>query len=685
MSSLTDEEVDQLRLDLQEAVVKCSERCLYQSAKWLAELANGLRSKPKVDDEAEDSQMSDPDGIPVHEDLPTSQQLHVLYAPNKDAYEARLEAREITKYLLAKSFFDCKEFDRCSAVFIQEKFPPPIVPVSANSNRKGKGKAPANLSPSSLGISSELNPMPKLSQKSLFLTLYSKFLAGEKRRDEASEIVLGPADGPPTLNKELGGLAQKLSTWCCELAEREDGTAGSSQGWLEFLYGAILVREKNDEEARKWLLRSIGLCPFNWGAWQELASLVGSVEDLQQILPYLPDHLMTFIFRLFVSQELYQSTEKIHEELSGIEKLFPESLFFKTQRALLYHHSKEFDEAENLFADLLFADPYRLDGLDHYSNILYVMNLRPRLSFLAQSATKVDKFRPETCCVIGNYYSLKSDHEKAIAYFRRALNLDRSFLSAWTLMGHEYVEMKNTHAAIESYRRAIDINRKDYRAWYGLGQTYEVLEMHYYALFYFQRAASLKPYDPKMWQAVGSCFNKMDRPAEAVKALKRALLAGTYYDMHGNGTGTYIGNIPEGGMMNGVMDPEVLFQIALMYEKMSEWEEAAAFMELTLAQEDGRDGGVRMNAFAGDDGDDDDDEDGGGRARIAGGAGGAGVGVGVTPTTSKARMWLAKYEFMKGGLQRSLELANELCHDGVEVEEAKALVRDLRARMERGE
>jgi hypothetical protein len=33
-------------------------------------------------------------------------------------------------------------------------------------------------------------------------------------------------------------------------------------------------------------------------------------------------------------------------------------------------------------------------------------------------------------------------------YFRRALKLNHNYLSAWTLMGHEYVEMKNTPAAI---------------------------------------------------------------------------------------------------------------------------------------------------------------------------------------------------------------------------------------------
>ena len=34
MGLLSDHEVYQLRSALQDAVIKCSERCLYQSAKW---------------------------------------------------------------------------------------------------------------------------------------------------------------------------------------------------------------------------------------------------------------------------------------------------------------------------------------------------------------------------------------------------------------------------------------------------------------------------------------------------------------------------------------------------------------------------------------------------------------------------------------------------------------------------
>ena len=120
-----------------------------------------------------------------------------------------------------------------------------------------------------------------------------------------------------------------------------------------------------------------------------------------------------------------------------------------------------------MFDQIVQADPYRLDDLDVYSNILYVMEKSSKLAYLAQLATRVDKFRVETCCIVGttsprfiltrkgNYYSLKSEHEKAVAYFRQALKVNRNYLAAWTLLGHEYLELKNTTAAVEAYRRAV--------------------------------------------------------------------------------------------------------------------------------------------------------------------------------------------------------------------------------------
>ena len=617
----------------------------------VAELSNSL-----PESSTSTSFTSDPDSQMQDVDLPPS--MPTFLSSNSDPEEARLEARELPKYLLAKSYFDCREFDRCAAVFLPSILPRGLLAhTSPNAKARtptkaAKGKARESSPNVEISAVPPSNVLPHLSQKSLFLALYAKYMSGEKKKNEESEMILGPADGGATVNRELVGLARNLEGWFADRKGRD--LAGTNQGWLEYLYGIILAKAKTEEDAKVWLIRSVHLYPFNWGAWLELSELLESFEDLKKVTQELPQNMMILIFYVYASQELYQSTTETHDSLDELEEAFPESQFLKTQRALLYYHSRDFSAAESVFSTLLHADPHRIDSLDQHSNILYVLGERPKLAFLAQVATATDKFRPETCCVVGNYYSLNSEHEKAVMYFRRALTLDRNFLSAWTLMGHEYVEMKNTHAAIESYRRAVDINRKDYRAWHGLGLTYEVLEMHLYALFYYQRAASLRPYDPKMWQAVGSCYNKIDRPVQSIKAYRRALKAGTYYDQGGS----FGSSTTNGEASQGVLDPEILYQIALMYEKMDQQDEAASYMEMTLAQEEGP-------------GEDDDDE-----AR--------GSGTGVTNTTSKARMWLARWEFARGGLARAMELANELCQDGVDVEEAKALIRDLRARMESG-
>jgi anaphase-promoting complex subunit 8 len=60
--------------------------------------------------------------------------------------------------------------------------------------------------------------------------------------------------------------------------------------------------------------------------------------------------------------------------------------------------------------------------------------------------------------VSGNYYSLRGEHAKALMYFRKVLKLDSSYLSAWTLIGHEFMELKKPLVAIKAYRRALGIN-----------------------------------------------------------------------------------------------------------------------------------------------------------------------------------------------------------------------------------
>ena len=203
-----------------------------------------------------------------------------LFSSNPDPKEALLESQESHKYLLAKSYFDCREFERCSAVFLPSGIPKvplsrPKSPATTKSPR-GKGKQPRQLSDDDTeSESTTQTTLPKLSQKALFLALYAKYMAGEKRKDEESEMILGPADRGSAINMELVGISKTLDDYFSSRGPLEQ-----SGGWLEYLYGIVLAKNKIDADARQWLIRSITLFPYNWGAWLELNSLIGSIEEV---------------------------------------------------------------------------------------------------------------------------------------------------------------------------------------------------------------------------------------------------------------------------------------------------------------------------------------------------------------------------------------------------------------------
>ncbi|PIL36102.1 transporter [Ganoderma sinense ZZ0214-1] len=337
-----------------------------------------------------------------------------------------------------------------------------------------------------------------------------------------------------------------------------DSVSNATDPWLLFLKAVFLCRLSRREEAIESAILSISQYPWNWSAWVALGDCLCDGDELSSMLPLLPlpaSHPLVLMFQVKTLNTLNSPTDN---ELALCDRLlsedfFPRSMWIMALRGNVLYYLHDFTSAEAQFRKILAIDPYRVDDIDILSNILYVTENGTALSKLAHDYLAINKDRPEICCIIGNYYSLRAEHEKAVKYFKRATQLDRTYLAAWTLMGHEYVEMKNSHAAIEAYRKAVDVNRKDYRAWYGLAQAYELLSMHQYALYYYQHATALRPYDVRIWQAQGMCYEEMGRLRDAIECLRRAL----------------IGADPEETVIHS--------KLAKLHNELEEYAEAAAY------------------------------------------------------------------------------------------------------------
>jgi len=353
-------------------------------------------------------------------------------------------------------------------------------------------------------------PAPDLSPYAFYLRAYAFYMDGERRKEESKDK---KKKNPhlAQLLRELGGQRDKLDAFGLHV------------------YGMVLKESPcmsvNHPEAHQVLVQSILLFPYNWSAWLDLADVTTQEVELvldQDLGQPLASHFAfhAFCAHLQASHGSYQEALDMYSHWTGLLATSP---YWVTQSAVAHYHLRQFSSAQSLLHSLHTNMPCRLEAMDVYSNILYVQNDSVGLAALAHQAVRVDPYRAETCCIVGNYYSHKQERAQAIRYFQRALRIDRTFSSAWTLMGHEYVEWKQTSSAMESYRQACQVNPQDYRAWYGLGQTYELLEMNLYALYYYKQATTLRPDDARMWTAVGNSYALLKRTSQAIEAYERAL------------------------------------------------------------------------------------------------------------------------------------------------------------------
>uniref|UniRef100_A0A914W2E6 Cdc23 domain-containing protein n=1 Tax=Plectus sambesii TaxID=2011161 RepID=A0A914W2E6_9BILA len=354
---------------------------------------------------------------------------------------------------------------------------------------------------------------PEQNNLTVFLRFYARYLAGEKKRlDSMADVT----DKRQTFEN---GAVHELHRDLEALEERR-----GMDGFLYYLYGLVLLSQNLRAEAKAAFENSVNAHPAFWPAWLEIAKLVETRYELRELR--LPDHWLRPFFTADVHQRLQMLTTAIEQYQSLIDAGFGDIPYIIGQMAAARHGLQDLDLALDGFNKVHEMDPYRIEQMDVYSNALYVQNMRVELAALAHYFYDVNKFCPETCCIVGNYYSLRGEHERAALYFQRALKLDPKCAGAWTLVGHEFMELKNTSAACLAYHHALEIDKKDFRGWYGLGQMYDILRMPAYALYYYQQAHKCRPDDSRMIVALGDMYSKQGRYAEAQKCFWKAHTVG---------------------------------------------------------------------------------------------------------------------------------------------------------------
>lgn len=150
----------------------------------------------------------------------------------------------------------------------------------------------------------------------------------------------------------------------------------------------------------------------------------------------------------------------------------------------LSNHKK----AEVYFSKAHSIDKARIEGKEFYSSCLWHLKKQAELSKLAFDYMKHHYFAPETWIIMANCYSLNQDHDTALTFLSRAIQIDPQNAYAYCLSGHEYSCKENFEKAKESYEKAINLDQRNVRAYWGLGNLNLKTEKYEIAADYFLTA-----------------------------------------------------------------------------------------------------------------------------------------------------------------------------------------------------
>ena len=148
-------------------------------------------------------------------------------------------------------------------------------------------------------------------------------------------------------------------------------------------------------------------------------------------------------------------------------------------------------------------EPYRLEGVEYYSSCLWHLKKHVDLCYLAHQSLEKSVYAPEAWIAVGNCFSLQKEHEQALKFFTRAIQLNPQNPYAHSLCGHEHVYNEDFTKAKRAFEQALNYDVRHYSAWWGLGNICYKQEKYDKAAENFHKALGINSKNPVLYSFMG--------------------------------------------------------------------------------------------------------------------------------------------------------------------------------------
>jgi len=208
--------------------------------------------------------------------------------------------------------------------------------------------------------------------------------------------------------------------------------------------------------------------------------------------------------------------------LSALPRRHHETGYVLDLVGLCHFESADYKRAEQVFQQVRRLEPRRVEGLEYYSTALWHLRKDVELGHLAHECLQWDRRKPQVWCAVGNCFSLQREHDVALKFFKRALQVDPSFAYAYTLCGHELVANEKFDKAVTMYKQALNVDPRHYNAWWGLGNIYHCQEEYESAKCHFLKALEINKTNSVLRCYLGMVLDSLNNPLMALENFDRA-------------------------------------------------------------------------------------------------------------------------------------------------------------------
>jgi tetratricopeptide (TPR) repeat protein len=259
--------------------------------------------------------------------------------------------------------------------------------------------------------------------------------------------------------------------------------------------------------------------------------------------------------------------DKLHSEtfiaklIHNKPKQLPQNYAQKLQLATKLYKEKKYEEAQNIYKELIKLSPIYSDAYNGLGVATRAMKGDLKLVIkLYMRAIQLDPLNGFVYNNLANVYKSIGKNKDAILAAYDAIRTNRSNSEFFNNIGMLFERVKDYAKAVESYKNAIKLDDKNTKAINNLGVLLYHQKKYVESASMFQLALDIDPDYKEVYSNMGAALNKAKRYDEAIEALDKAIAANPN---HG-GAYTNLGNV-----YNKIYDYK---KAAKMHEKSIELE-----------------------------------------------------------------------------------------------------------------